>query len=772
MFSSPPRVNCFRLMFALIPFVLFGSITQQAKAEEVSTEKWDISADKVIRYENPSSIVAQGNVTLIKKEQLPPTPKKAKISTTAWTELLEEEIVTPEIVADEVTQESVPEFRTTITIRADWMVYDVELESIKAKGNLEITTKEDKLYAKEGTLNLINETGKFGDATILREEGSLHLEGKSIEKTGFDTYRIVDGWVITCKIEEGETPPWSFASSSVDVKPGGYAVLKHARFKIKDIPVLYSPYLIVPVKNTRQTGFLFPEFSTSDNNGFGFNLPFFLNISESADATFYPEYLTDRGFMPGLEFRYVSSVIDKGAFTANYLDDKLSDPSEIEYYRETGYTHDNSDRYWVRGKADHTFAGWQSRLDLDIVSDQDYLREFDSGVTGFSTSQDQYLDVFGRGFQNRTDTLRQNTFKILNSWDGISLEASLFTINDADTNSSDTNTPLWKLPAIDFSGAVPIGETSLSFDWNADYVDYWRDDGIGGHRFDIKPSISTPIPLGAYLESRAELALRDTFYIVQTYGEAEWDNDDTQNRLMPEFEADLATTLARDFYKGGSTNRSFNHRMRPFVNYFYNPDVNQDDLPDFDDVDFIPERNLISYGIDNFFDAFSTDSDNQETRREYGYLKIEQSYDLSNQNFDDPFSEIYAKLRWRPVRNAALTYKTFFDVYDSDFTSHTVESSYTNSRGDFFGLDYSYKDDEDIDQINAILRTRIFSKWLVGGEVEHSISNDETARANVSLTYLALCWSVKVETRYTPEDTTYMLLFNLANIGFPIGVKY
>ena len=98
------------------------------------------------------------------------------------------------------------------------------------------------------------------------------------------------------------------------------------------MPVFYTPYLLVPVKNTRQTGFLFPEFSFSENNGFGFNLPFFLNISDSADVTFYPEYLTNRGFMPGAEFRYVASAADKGIFTANFLHDKLSDPSETDYY--------------------------------------------------------------------------------------------------------------------------------------------------------------------------------------------------------------------------------------------------------------------------------------------------------------------------------------------------------------------------------------------------------------------------------------------------------
>ena len=122
--------------------------------------------------------------------------------------------------------------------------------------------------------------------------------------------------------------------------------------------------------------------------------------------------------MPGVEFRYIEKANEKGVFSANYLDDKLSDPSETDYYDDTGFTHTNSDRYWLRGKADHIFGDyWYSRLDIDIVSDQDYLTEFKAGSTGFNSNQEKYLETFGRGFQTETDPLRKNTFKLLRSWD-------------------------------------------------------------------------------------------------------------------------------------------------------------------------------------------------------------------------------------------------------------------------------------------------------------------------------------------------------------------
>ena len=771
-------------------------------AENVSTEEWNISADKVVRYESPNSIVATGNVVLEKKEKVSSGQKKQDSSVTSWTELLGEASEPQEATAEEIEKTGPPKYETTVTISSDWMVYDMDLESIKAKGNVKIVTDEDQLTAKEGTLNLTNETGKFTNATVVRDEDSLHLEGETIEKTGFDTYKIVDGWAITCKIEEGETPPWSFSSAQTDIRPGGYAVLKHAKFKIKNVPVLYSPYLIVPIKNTRQTGFLFPEFSSSSNSGFGVNLPFFLNISESADATFFPEYFANRGFMPGAEFRYVANDNSKGVFTGSYLDDQLSDPSETEYYTDTGYTHDNSDRYWIRGKADYNFADWQSRLDIDIASDEDYLSEFNSGYTGFDDTEARYVDTFGRGFDDDTATERTNSLKVLKSWRGQSLVGQFIAINDSDTQSDEleeitvtdsvtgettttyqeADTPLWTLPSVDYSGTVASGFSDVTFSWDADYVNYWRENGIGGNRFDIQPALSTPIPLGQYLESRAEVSVRDTFYMVETYGDEEWEYDDTQNRLYATFETEVATTLEKDFNVGGATGTPVRHQIRPYLEYEYIPDVDEDEIPQFDDVDDIDEENTITYGVDNFFDHVTTNNGGLDSLSDYAQFTIEQSYNFSgnaNDTYDDaddsddtPFSDIYAKLQWYPVKLTSFSYKAYYDVYDSEFNAHTVEGSYENSRGDFITLDYSFKNSSDIDQINGSFGTTIFNNCLLKAEIEHSLEEEETNEAKGSITYQALCWSVKFQTTYTPTDTTYLVVFNLANIGLPLGADF
>ncbi|MCI5160344.1 MAG: LPS-assembly protein LptD, partial [Candidatus Electrothrix sp. AUS1_2] len=321
---------------------------------------------------------------------------------------------------EEVDEDTESEFETEdgevvssaviTTIKADWVVYDMDLGTVKLRGNVFIDIGPDKLQASEGVVHLTRETASFTDATIIRQYKDMRVEGRVVEKTGELTYHIEDGWLITCKLKEGETPPWSFKAADAEITDGGYALLKHATFRIKDVPILYTPYMVLPAKRNRQTGLLFPSFSLSDRDGFSLEWPLFINISPSSDITLYPHYLAERGFMAGAEGRYMLDEESRGTFMANFLNDDLSDienPDNAEYYADGGYTHTNQNRYWVRGKADQKIGDWITRADIDLVSDQDYLAEFSNGFTGYAASDKRLSDQFGRGLQDRTTYQQQ-----------------------------------------------------------------------------------------------------------------------------------------------------------------------------------------------------------------------------------------------------------------------------------------------------------------------------------------------------------------------------
>ena len=777
-----PRSKTFSLAILLAALLC----PQALFAANTATEEWNVTADKLTNLEHPRRIIGEGNVILEKREPQPlPKSSAAQAMASGWADILGEPAkakITP--AAQEAVAAKQPAMRVTTVIKADWISYDVERKYIEAKGNISIDNGDDTLKANSGTVSLESETGVFTDAIITTKEKSTHLEGKTVTKTGYNTYRIEKGWVITCKLKEGETPPWSLASSTANIEKGGYAKLKNARFNIAGVPVFYTPYLIIPVKDTRQTGLLFPEYSYSNDSGFGFNLPLFINLSHSADMTLFPEYLTERGFKPGLEFRYAMSDSDKGVFFGQFLKDRLSDPSETGYYQDTGYTHTNNERYWLYGKADAVVGnGWQVRLDLDIASDRDYLNEFNGGYTGYDATEGRMLGLFGRGFDNYTSLYRDNSLAASKYWNGTALTATLEAENNlVENRPPGSATPLWKLPGLDYRGSVPF-LTGMSLNWDANYVNYWREDGIGANRLDLHPSVSMPVPLSRYLESSLEVGVRDTYYQVQKYGDATWNHSDSQNRLLPDAQFEIATTLMREFATTSFGAATLEHQIRPYVRYNYIPNVNQNQLPGLDAVDRINESSQITYGVDNFFNT----TQKMAGSREYATFRLFQSYSLLDKDSGHPFGAIGARTTWTPKDRISFAYDVYYDVYAHGFSSHNLEGAYTTPRGDVFGIGYSYYDTttndfksrlsyletyaatDSIEQVNIMMRAHLAERWLADVDVQHSISSGTTETLNVGLIYQAPCWSVELQSRYNGIDTGFMVIFNLANIGSNMG---
>ena len=751
------------LLFIAFSFLLPAGL---ASAATVDALQWEITADKLTRYEDPPSVIAEGNVILEKKETStkPRTAEKSR-----WSDLLGEKEKTAGKPAEAVT-----ETKTMTKIRADWVAYDVQLGKVRARGKLQIVIGPDQLEAESGSIDLKEATGVFENATIVRQYKDMHFQGRVIEKTGDLTYHIEDGWIVTCKLQKGETPPWSFGAADAEITDGGYAFLKHATFRIKDVPVLYTPVLLLPAKRTRQTGFLFPSIYMSSRDGFSLETPFFINLSPSADITLFPRYLTERGFMGGAEFRYVVDEHSKGVFMGNYLyDDKLSDLSEGEYYQDGQYSHTNSDRYWLRGKTDQNFGEWITRLDLDVVSDRDYLREFNSGSTGISSNQSKFLGTFGRGFQEKTDKYRKNTVGFLRSWDsGTSLQGEFLAINDVSDITYDPDNPskAWSLPSILYSGLIPVTSSGgTDFSWDAGFANFWREEGVGAQRLDFLPELTTSIPLTPYLETTAKGGVRDTYYTIQDNGASDWQDTDSENRFLYNMGGEIGTSLMRDFGGNGNGSRSWSHMARPYVSYTYTSIPDKVVLPQFDRIDRLEDENIIYYGVNNFFKIYE-EQKNREFDRDYAFVKIKQGYDMRSEESDTPLTPVEIQSGFYPMRGLRVKYVTNIDTYEDGMYYHAVETDYFSNRGDVIGLDYRYNDVTDINSISGSIWYFLPYNFAAGYSLEKSINDVGTLEEKIRLLYQPACWSVEFSSNYTPGDQTYMVTFRLANIGTPFGI--
>lgn len=210
-------------------------------------------------------------------------------------------------------------FYSGASLSADEVELDNRNNVARAQGNALLKIGEDTLKGERLLFNIEDKTGAAFNADAFYARNHFHVRGDTIAKTGENTYVVDKPSATTC---DGSDPDWEIAGSEMKVTIEGYGLMKNACFKVRRIPLLYSPYIIFPAKTKRQTGFLLPYLAYSrDKDGIDVELPFFWAVSPRMDATFYQRFIEKRGFKEGAEFRYDFGNKSFGTFYGDYLED-------------------------------------------------------------------------------------------------------------------------------------------------------------------------------------------------------------------------------------------------------------------------------------------------------------------------------------------------------------------------------------------------------------------------------------------------------------------
>ncbi|MDH4206448.1 MAG: putative LPS assembly protein LptD, partial [Desulfobacteraceae bacterium] len=187
-------------------------------------------------------------------------------------------------------------------LNADYVRFNQNTMDVFAKGHVVMMVGENIITGTSMDMNLNSETGTIYNGTIFIDENHFYIKGDKIQKVGKDSYTADKASVSTC---DGDPPAWKITGRNLKVTVEGYGFVKHAALWAKKVPVLYTPFLVFPVKQKRQTGLLAPRVGYSDRKGGEYLQPLFWAINESSDATFYAHYMGSRGEKLGLEYRYV-----------------------------------------------------------------------------------------------------------------------------------------------------------------------------------------------------------------------------------------------------------------------------------------------------------------------------------------------------------------------------------------------------------------------------------------------------------------------------------
>jgi LPS-assembly protein len=255
--------------------------------------------------------------------------------------------------------------REQMTLLADRLIYTQNDDRIRAVGNVRILEKNGTIiYADEIELADKMTRAEMNKIKVLMWDGT-RIWAETFRKKENDN-KVMTGAVYTpCNVceEDSSSPLWRIRARKVshDVvhKNINY---NDAVLEFKDVPVLYTPFLSHPDPTVkRRSGFLTPNFGSSNYLGATLQVKYFFDIDPQSDFLFSPRYTSDKGIVWDGRYRkyFQSGQIN---LEGTYLDDDNPDrpKNRGNIFAQGRY---ELDEYWV------------ADADLNYASDGLYLKE-------------------------------------------------------------------------------------------------------------------------------------------------------------------------------------------------------------------------------------------------------------------------------------------------------------------------------------------------------------------------------------------------------------
>lgn len=295
---------------------------------------------------------------------------------------------------------NVQAFFGTQTLVADQLTYDPDTDVVIASGNVSIFDGEGQTYFADA----VELTGNLRDgvatnfAALLNEQ--TRLAGSSVVRRSSGRNDINNAAFSACPIcdDKGEKkrPTWQVKALRVTQDTNDQTIrFRNAVIEAWGVPVMYTPYLSFPdpaVK--RKAGFLTPSIGNSTRSGLEIELPYYLPISDHQDVTFSPRYFSKLGLLAKAEYRvrthdagavFQGGFIQPNGIVRNTVSGSYITEDDANKLVSGNLTVPLANRETDIGPRWHLFGegfkeldnGWRAEFDIDIVSDKQYLRQYD-----------------------------------------------------------------------------------------------------------------------------------------------------------------------------------------------------------------------------------------------------------------------------------------------------------------------------------------------------------------------------------------------------------
>jgi len=255
-------------------------------------------------------------------------------------------------------------------------IYNKRKKSIKLEGSIRLLSKNLDINAKEMEANLLDRTFYIAETSFSFMKKNFG-NADSIRVYANEKIELLNTSLNSCSVED---PAWELEASSLTLlETGRNAVAKGVKLKIKEIPILYIPYLRTAVGKDKFSGFLPPSLKQG-RDGIDISIPYFFSLSYNYDLTISPRYIEERGSGIAAEFRYLTEASKGNITTSNIIKDR-------KFSNETNYQGNR----WMAQWFHRSQLGSNLFIDINTegVSDNFFFENLNEDILG--TKQKNYL---------------------------------------------------------------------------------------------------------------------------------------------------------------------------------------------------------------------------------------------------------------------------------------------------------------------------------------------------------------------------------------------
>jgi LPS-assembly protein len=663
---------------------------------------------------------------------------------------------------------TVPTVGGEVTILADQME-EVSRDVVVATGNVEITRGSARLMADRVELNRatgdavaqgrvvfydgedqltgqrIEYNVKTGTGVVYqgsaRAAPYYRLSGERMERVGESVYRVQKGVFTTCDDDD-----WSFRFGQGTADLNEFVYGTDASFWVKNFPLIpVFPFFAAAIRRERQTGFLFPKYGYSSRKGFHAELPFYWAINDSQDLTVAPIMYSELGAGLSATYRYIESANNRGRFGGFFMQEF----AKHDATRGIGTTRQDwelGQRLWLK-------------VDVNGVTDDNVLKDYGDDL-----------------YQRSSQRVESKIF-VTKSWDTWNFVGDAFVYQDLTTRRP---VELYRLPELNLVATrQPLHDLpGVLFEFEGGAIKFVRDIGSDGGRVDVHPRVSLPINFDRFATLTPFMGGRLTGYdkTVTGYrvtrgvtGPIEITSDDPQVRRLFEAGTDLETRLSRVFVMDGVWGLdSILHTIEPHVNYTWITGRGQKNLPQWTQIDNIPDTSLITYSLTNRIRGKTvTLAESEPVKWELFRFTVGHGYDIRNDRWGDVFSTLIVNPNQRVRFRTDATY----DIQQGNVPSLTSDVSFSWPRATT-SLGYRFSEPANISYVQGNAAVDV-TRWLVlRGNINWDLHSATFVENRLAAELHWQCWALAIEfVRRSQRDDEVRFTLNLLGVGGPIATR-